>query len=673
MGLLTVPKSYTPRKGAPRESLLYVSAAERKMLKAMTDGKLARTKHGIMSAYMETNGGYKSGTSGIGTSSKGTSSAGKTSTSGTGDRGTPGMNQGSNGFKGGQGSQGSNGGTGQRGTLGMNQGSNAFNDGGIGGQGTNSRTSAMNSYNSMFNSQPGGRTPSDAQLSRTLGGILGGGGGISTPNASGSPYNNPASINVTPGNGSLQNAMTQRQAVNAMAPQAQSPNASMLANQYSQYRGVPPDVEDLTRAAYDRSRASQPLQAATGQPYGMQSPASNSFQSNLGYMDPQALADRETALSRGPGSVAGVMPGASPLSQQRTIQGLSGAMTDGGTPLSPEDVQNLSKTVYGEAGRESPMGQTAVANTMLNRMALAAAGKAKYMGGGSVNSLMGQYDATGPARAGGVPNQGFTSAKLGTDALGQGIASLAGAASPNSMFNTTAPATIRNATSFYNPKISNPKWGGSQFAALGNHVFGLPDELAGQGGIVSDARGTPAAVSSPTQVASINPAMGPPMAQQQPPSQPFSWSSLPGAGMVKAAYNAVDQNVIQPTQEQVAKYGGFERAGKLAQIAVAMSKFMPGGKGAPLGPGGQDRRGGGPVQNNGNQQPVTTPATPAPPPTVNPAAPQWYYPQYTQNWANLPTGAGGPIWHPSPPADGIFDVKTTDKKKKKPPPRGMLA
>lgn len=656
MGLLTVPKSYTPRhngKKYPKEKPYLLSAKEVRGVLAATDGKANKTPYkGVKSLFMETTGGVKGGTTGIGTKSGGGSTAGKT---GTGDRGTPGMNQGSNGFKGGQGSQGSNGGTGQRGTPGMNQGSNAFSGGG--GQGTDSRTSAMNSYNSMFNSQPGGRTPSDAQLSRTLGGILGSGGGISTPNASGSPYNNPASINVTPGNGSLQNAMTQRQAVNAMAPQAQQPNASMLANQYSQYRGVPPDVEDLTRAAYDRSRASQPLQAATGQPYGMQSPsvglqAPAPQQQNSGIYN-RALSDSQLG---------------NPQMGNPNNAGYRAAVTASEALGGPASTQadNVYKALgFDDNQRAAMLGRNAVesanfAPSVFNGTRLGDAGTAYGLGQwrgdriGPVKDFIGgiQADQSSPAaQAAAVVNEMQFREKPSYRAL-NAAQSLPQAMTAMNMFER--PGRIDRSK-----PVSDA------------NTIGYNDAMNYGQSYLSNP---PSQQPSATQVASINPAMGPPTAQQQPPSQPFNWSSLPGAGMVKAAYNAVDQNVIQPTQEQVAKYGGFERAGKLAQIAVAISKFMPGGKGAPLGPGGQDRRGGGPVQNNGNQQPVTTPATPAPPPTVNPAAPQWYYPQYTQNWANLPTGAGGPIWHPSPPADGIFDVKPADQKKKKPPPpRGMLA
>jgi hypothetical protein len=376
--------------------------------------------------------------------------------------------------------------------------------------------------------------------------------------------------------------------------------------------------------------------------------------------DQAALERRALAVSRGPGSVAGVMPGASPLSQQRTIGTLAGAMSEGGFPMSPSDLQKLSQTIAGEAGNQGPMGQTAVGNTMLNRMSLAASDPDKYgyMGGGDINSLMGQYDATG-MRKGTTPNSAFQGAQLGTDALGEGIASMAGAASTNSLFNTTQPAAIKNATHFYNPQVSNPKWGGPGFSPLGDHVFGNAEPTAGQ---VASLRAQPPAASPPTQTASISPAVAPPTPQPPAPEQGAGfWDSLYQKGA--EAVNYVDQNLVQPTQEQVAKYGGFERAGKLAQMAVGIMNFLPGGEGLANKRGDPSRTGaaGDVMGGRGTGVPGAPPPSPSAPVTpTSPAAPaapppaQWFYPQYTQGWANPPTGAGGPIWQPSAPAPGLF-------------------
>lgn len=442
------------------------------------------------------------------------------------------------------------------------------------------------------------------------------GGGISTPSASGSPLNNP--VRTTGMNEAMRRFFD--------------------------------EPEDLTKAAYDRANPPlttnqvAPLRQAAGTPTAGYDPTRN----QVAPISPDALASRIAAISRGPGNVAGVMPGASPLSQQRTIQNLSGAMTEGGTPISARDLQRLSQTIAGESAGQPAMGQTAVGNTMLNRMALAAAGKAKYMGGGNIDALMGQYDATG-MRPGTVENRAYQNAQLGTDTLGAGIASIAGAVSPNSKFNTEMPANIKEATSFYNPETSNPKWGGPQFAKLGDHVFGLPDELAGRGSMVTAARGMPPASS--TQMASISPMNAPPTPQTQTDTGPSMWESYAPASLQKAV-TAIDQNLVQPTKDQIEKYGGFERAGKLAQVAVGIMNFMPGGSGANVsGNGGNDNGAmgwGSRGTEKANQKPkpkVNQPVNPVPLP--GPQQNPWFYPEYSQKWAGLPTGIGG--YYSAPP------------------------
>lgn len=140
-----------------------------------------------------------------------------------------------------------------------------------------------------------------------------------------------------------------------------------------------------------------------------------------------------------------------------------------------------------------------------------------------------------------------------------------------------------------------------------------------------------------------------------------SWiDSIPGVSAIKSTYNAIDQNLIQPTQEQIAKYGGFERAGKLAQMAVGIMNFLPGGEGLKNTSGqNRDRLGAaGDVMVNDNNvndvmdrqrnrggapsnpvPPVVPPVTP-PPGGGGPPVQPWFYPPYTQMWAGLPVGQG---------------------------------
>jgi hypothetical protein len=66
--------------------------------------------------------------------------------------------------------------------------------------------------------------------------------------------------------------------------------------------------------------------------------------------------------------------------------------------------------------------------------------------------------------------------------------------SPYSEFSRTATPRTQNATHYYNPSISNPKWGerrsGTQFDTVGNHVFGNAERTASQ---VAGLRGAPPA------------------------------------------------------------------------------------------------------------------------------------------------------------------------------------
>lgn len=67
---IAMPKNYKPHHpGAPEEVAGYATPAEWKLLAAMTDGTLEQTENGP-SAYMETTGGFKGGTTGIGTGSQ---------------------------------------------------------------------------------------------------------------------------------------------------------------------------------------------------------------------------------------------------------------------------------------------------------------------------------------------------------------------------------------------------------------------------------------------------------------------------------------------------------------------------------------------------------------------------------------------------------------------------
>lgn len=622
MGLLSVPKHITPRRGAPREGLLYVTAREKRMLKAMTDGKLDMTKYGVPSAYME-GSGSKSNTGTQGSKNTNT----KTSNSNAG--GTAGKNN----------FGGINTSTVKTNSL---SSSNSFGPAApkgnnFGGISTNTiKTNSLGSKNS-FGPAVGGGLLGNSKLSQSP--------------AAPSSYFGDINANSM---ATLPNQLTQNALDHA--------KAKALAQQYSQYQSPPGYVNP------------QAPQGSVGyNPLNNMTPPIDPAQ------DQAKILAHIKAVSKGPGTLTGVLPGSSAEAQKQTVFALSNALTEAGTPVSPAQLNQMIKTTAGEAGHEGLWGETAASNTMLNRLSLGLSDPKKYgyLGGGNPDKMLAGYDANGISFAKtlgkhGVPaNAGYKNAEPGTDQFGQGLNSFAQAASLASNFNQNAPATIKNATHYYNPDVSNPKWGGPGFTPLGNHVFGNAEDTAG---LVASFKGQQP--TQPTMVASANPMAappslaGPPQPQATTPQQtPFSWDGIPGADMVKAAYNAVDKNLIQPTKEQVDKYGGFKKAGKLAQMAVAIMNFLPGGNGkintaeykSAGGPpkGGSDLGMDNGFRGGGYQNPVTPTAAPvttqAPAGPVAPAPANWMWPQYTQTWAGLPTGIGGPIWQPLPGTTNAVD------------------
>lgn len=183
-----------------------------------------------------------------------------------------------------------------------------------------------------------------------------------------------------------------------------------------------------------------------------------------------------SAVTRGPGSVSGMIPGnTDPIAQLRSVQGITNSFNDTfGTSYSPDDMSKMARTIAGESLGETPLGQAAVANTMLNRVALSQEDARKYrsLGGATPESLLGKYTAYTN------PNQAFKTSGIGTEAYRSGLAALSSAMNPQSEFSKTASPAVLNATHYYNPEQANPSWGarsGREFSALGGHVFGSVD------------------------------------------------------------------------------------------------------------------------------------------------------------------------------------------------------
>ena len=191
------------------------------------------------------------------------------------------------------------------------------------------------------------------------------------------------------------------------------------------------------------------------------------------------------AVTRGPGSVSGMIPGNNdPAAQVQSLYGVTNSLNDTlGTSYSPSDVSRMVKAIAGEAAGENPFGKAAVANTMLNRISLAQTDPQTYgyMGGTDPNKLLGQYDATG-MRPGTTPNRVYTSTRPGTSNYQAGLSALNQAMYSQSEFSQTASPRVLSATHYYNPDTSNPRWGtrsGREFETVGRHVFGNAEPTEG--------------------------------------------------------------------------------------------------------------------------------------------------------------------------------------------------
>lgn len=413
--------------------------------------------------------------------------------------------------------------------------------------------------------------------------------------------------------------------------------ANTLKQQYSQYRSPPGEgVEDLTRAAYDKQLS--PVNAMGTAQGGLAPPTGASGE----YLVNRVKAQEPESIY-GPSGLRGLLgPQGQPRIQPtpygnayQTAQMLRGAYPNVAARTDQTDLTESLNTLGQAMPSEADIGRYGV-------------GAMNDIGRVGLNQVIGGFS---PSRM--VRNMDSTGLRPGTKGLGY----MVGADSPEAMQaqiglrealqNQGVSPQARNASNFVaagtrmvpgvNP-VGEPVRG-TQFGAdptWGNRIATRND--LGAPRLASAQPGSPPV--GPTQTASISPAAAPPAPQQpQAETGPSFWQSIADAG--KAAYNAVDENLIQPTQEQVAKYGGFERAGKLAQAAVSIMGFM-GGSGLQKAQAYAAQPGTG-----GGNEPATAPLpNPAPAPVnpvqSNPAPVQvpWQYPQYQSQWAGLPGGIG---------------------------------
>jgi flagellum-specific peptidoglycan hydrolase FlgJ len=431
----------------------------------------------------------------------------------------------------------------------------------------------------------------------TGGGLLGGRLGISTPNASGSPLNNPVRTRA--------------------AYDRAKPNAYM-AEQYKQYRSPTNTVNQMAPQQFSPEQQRARIDAISRGP---------------GLSDTSGYQKSITAVTAYPETPSGVLDPSFNKQLNTAALGRQGLFNlKGGTPEQNALVQRIgpdallasgrqgldARTLMGQALTESTTGKNP---TKVSGLAMDANNLFGIKGTGKPNEFWDGSTATMPTK----------------EVLGGKTVTI------NEPFRSYA--TPEQSVYDYARLMGTPR-----YADALKGKTAVPDQLAAIRGAgyathnpsdyVNMAMGNVnnlqvgGTSQTPTQTAIAKPAAPPsPMAQAE--TGPSMWESL-APDMLKTAVTAIDEKLVQPTQEQIAKYGGFERAGKLAQAAVAVMNFLPGGNGSPQRHPGE---GGGALrqQASGPQPLPQLPTQQAAIPPV-PQLPPAMYPQYTQTWANLPTG-----------------------------------
>jgi spore germination cell wall hydrolase CwlJ-like protein len=199
-----------------------------------------------------------------------------------------------------------------------------------------------------------------------------------------------------------------------------------------------------------------------------------------------------------------------------------------GTNYTPAQFSQLSKTVAGEAAGESDFGRAAVANTFVNRAALAQVDESPYgyMGGEDFAILADQYDAYR------MQNAPYRAAVPGSKTYQQGVNAMYQAMNPESTFSKTASPKVLTATHYYNPAEvrREPDWARDKanFERVGSHLFGTAEASPKT---VAKARAEQIARAGTTIVptSSTPEESGVPTPRSRPPSQ--NMQRPPSAGI----------------------------------------------------------------------------------------------------------------------------------------------
>jgi flagellum-specific peptidoglycan hydrolase FlgJ len=454
------------------------------------------------------------------------------------------------------------------------------------------------------------------------GGLLGGPRqGISTPNASGSPLNNPVTTRGL--NEAMRRFFSEPEDLTRAAYDRANPNAYM-AEQYGQYRSPPNTVNQMAPQQFSPEQQRARIDAITRGP---------------GLSDQTGYQKAITAVTAYPETPSGVLDPSFNKQLNTAALGRQGLFNlKGGTPEQNALVERIgpdallasgrqgldARTLMGQALTESTTGKNP---TKVSGLAMDANNLFGIKGTGKPNEFWDGSTATMPTK----------------EVLGGKTVTMN---EPFRAYETPEQSVYDYARLMATPRYADARKGkttvSDQLAAIRGAGYATHNPSDYVNMAMGNVNNLQVGGAPQTQTASITPTGGPHAAQVQAETGPSMWERY-APDMLQKAATSIDETLVQPTKDQIEKYGGFERAGKLAQMAVSVMNFLPGGTGATVtGNGGNpnDSTGFLPPQlaQNKNQ-------TKKPP--VNPVAimpPQqtpWLYPQYSQSWAGLPTGIGG--------------------------------
>ena len=219
---------------------------------------------------------------------------------------------------------------------------------------------------------------------------------------------------------------------------------------------------------------------------------SDNYNSYIGALSALSDAQRDSrskAMSRGPGSIAGILSDATPEARENLTETLSNAWNDKlGIRSTPEQVRRTLRTLVGESGRESIDDQAAALNTMSNRLSFGKTNPRADFGGGDVDRMLSGYDANGQryyetyGKSGTPANDAFKNTDYRNQSYANAALAMAEALSPTSRFSLESDPTVLNATHYLTPEAAKTAswYEKKNFTPSGAHLFGNAEDISGK-------------------------------------------------------------------------------------------------------------------------------------------------------------------------------------------------